>query len=464
MSTVPATTQRTAPVPTSTAATAAAAPATPLDAPDAPDADLVAATSVLRLHDLTTTPQGDRVVVGHPATGRFVALPEVGARALALLAEGRTVADVESAVTPPGASEPVDVLSFARSLVRLGFVAAVDEAAVAAPDRHDGGPAGRGWAVAPRVRLPWLFGRTAGVLAALAAVASLVLVATVPGVRPDPLDLFFLASPAQSIAAVVVVTYVLAGVHELAHVLAAAALGVPARLRVTRRTYFLTFETNLTGLWALPPRRRVGPLLAGMGFDALVLCAALVLRAAAVGPDAFLAAVVMIELTAIVVQLFVFLRSDVYAVMTALLGCTSLDRTTRLLLRRSVRRLSPEQAAALAAAPARDVAVARWYRWVHVTGYALAAAFFVLVFLPSTWFMLRWLVESVVVHGPATWAFWEAVLLGVVILSPRAVTGLVALRDLRDRRRDARAGRSRVTPAGVRPARRRARRAAAATR
>lgn len=422
------------------------------------DADLVAPSSVLRLHDLTTTLQGDRVVVGHPATGRFVAVPVVGAQALALLAEGRTVADVERTVTPPDAPEPVDVLSFARSLVRLGFVAAVDESAVAAPAPQDAGPAGTGWAVAPRIRLPWLFGRTAGALAVLATLAALVMVAAVPRVRPDALDLFFLASPAQSIAAVVVVTYVLAGVHELAHVLAAAALGVPARLRVTRRTYFLTFETNLTGLWALPPRRRVGPLLAGMGFDAFVLCAALTLRVAGVGPDAFLAAVVMIELTAIVVQLFVFLRSDVYAVMTALLGCTSLDRTTRLLLRRSVRRLTPEQAAALAAAPARDLAVARWYRWVHVTGYALAAAFFVAVFLPSTWFMLRWVVESVLVHGPSTWAFWEALMLGVVVLSPRAVTGVVALRDLRARRARG------VTPARGRPARRRARRAAAATR
>lgn len=414
--------------------TATVAPAPTAD-PHPVDADLVTPTSVLRLHDLTRTPQGDRVVVGHPATGRFVALPAVGAHALTLLAEGRTVADVERSVTPPDATEPVDVLSFARSLVRLGFVAAVDASAVALAAQDDARPTTTGWAVAPRVRLPWLFGRTAGVLAALAVVASVVLVASVPRVRPDPLDVFFLPSPAQSIAAGVVVTYLLAGVHELAHVLAAAALGVPARLRVTRRTYFLTFETNLTGLWALPPRRRVGPLLAGMGFDAFVLCAALALRAAGVGPDAFLAAVVMIELTAIVVQLFVFLRSDVYAVMTALLGCTSLDRTTRLLLRRSVRRLSPEQAAALTAAPPRDLAVARWYRWVHVTGYALAGAFFVAVFVPSTWFLVHWLVDSVVVHGPSTWAFWEALLLGVVILSPRAVTGVVALRDWRAHRR-----------------------------
>ncbi|AEE44495.1 hypothetical protein [Cellulomonas fimi] len=432
------------------------------DAPTAADAaggtvsaaDVVRPSSVLRLHPLTTTPQGDRVVVGNPATGRFVALPEVGARALALLGAGRTVAEVERAVTPRDAAEPVDVLAFARSLVGLGFVASVDEADVRAQAPQD--RPGRGWVVAPRARARWLFGRTAAVLAALAAVVAVGVMLTVDRVRPDALDVFFLPSAAQSLAVVTLATYVLAGLHELAHVLAAAALGVPARLRITRRLYFLTFETNLTGLWALPPRRRVGPLLAGMGFDALVLLAALLLRVAGVGPDAFLAAVVVVELSALVVQLFVFLRSDVYAVMTALLGCTVLDRTTRLLLRRTVRRLSPAQQDELAATPARDLAVARWYRWVHVAGYAVAAWFFVAFFVPSTWHLLVWVRDAVAVHGPATWPFWEALLLGAVLLSPRVVTGVVALRDL--------AGRHRVRAARARPARRRARRAAAAAR
>lgn len=432
--------------------TAAPSPTPTTSAP----VSVVGPASVLRLHVLTTTPQGDRVVVGRPDTGRFVALPAVGADALALLGEGRSVQDVERALTPPDATEPVDVLAFARSIVALGFVAAVDEDAVAPTDAPAEERPSGGWVVAPRARARWLFSRASGVVAALAGVVAVVLMLGVPGLRPDPLDVFFLDSAARSLAVVTLVTYVLAGVHELMHVMAAAATGVPARLRITRRLYFLTFETNLTGLWALPPRRRVGPLLAGMGFDAVVLLVALLLRAAHVGPDAFLAAVVVVELSALVVQLFVFLRSDVYAVMTALLGCTSLDRTTRLLLRRSVRRLSDEQAATLAATPARDLAVARWYRWVHAAGFAVAGWFFVAFFVPSTWHLLVWVRDAVVVHGPTTWPFWEALLLGAVLLSPRVLTGVVALRDLAARRD--------VRRARVRPARRRARRAAAAPR
>jgi hypothetical protein len=398
----------------------------------------VAPTSVLRLHPLTRTAQADRVVIGRADTGRFVAIPTVGAQALDLLEAGRTVEEVERAVTPADATDPVDVLGFARSLVRLGFVAAVDEAPTT-PDAAPRTRAAGGLVVAPRARARWLFSRGGAAFAAAATVAVVVMLVAVPDVRPHALDVFFLRTPAESLAALTVITYLLAGVHELAHVMGAAALGVPARLRITRRLYFLTFETNLTGLWALPPRRRVGPLVAGMAFDAIVLAVVLGLRVAGIGPDALLAAVALVELAAIVSQFFVFLRSDVYAVMTALLGCTHLQRTTRLLLRRTFWRLTPDERTTLAASPARDLAVARWYRFVHVAGLLLATWFFVVLFLPSTWHLLTWMRDALVSAGPTTWAFWEALVLGMLLLSPRLLTAVVAARDVVDRRRIARA-------------------------
>ncbi|WP_218022844.1 hypothetical protein, partial [Cellulomonas biazotea] len=129
--------------------------AAPGPSPTTAPVSVVGPASVLRLHVLTTTPQGDRVVVGRPDTGRFVALPAVGADALALLGEGRSVQDVERALTPPDATEPVDVLAFARSLVALGFVAAVDEDAVAPADAPAEERPPGGWVVAPRARARW---------------------------------------------------------------------------------------------------------------------------------------------------------------------------------------------------------------------------------------------------------------------------------------------------------------------
>jgi putative peptide zinc metalloprotease protein len=390
----------------------------------------VGPTSVLCLHELTVTPQAGSFVVGRADTGRFVALPEVGVAALELLAAGQTVAQAMVAVTPPSAAEPVDVLAFARSLVRLGFVRTVDDcAAPGQPTRLSG----VGVDVRPRLR--WLFSRPMALAAAGCGLGALVLITARPAVRPHALDVFFLPNPAASLAVLTLLTYALAAVHEIAHVLAAAALGVPARLRITRRLYFLTFETNLTGLWALPPRKRVGPLLAGLGFDAVVLFGVLVLRAADVGPDRFLAALALIELSAIVTQFFVFLRTDIYSVMTALLGCTNLSETTRLMLRGDLWRLSPDQQAKLSASRPRDLAVARWYRIVHLAGMALALWFFLAYFVPSTWHLVGWMRQALTTSGPATMQFYEALALGVVLLSPRLVTLAVALRDAADRRR-----------------------------
>jgi putative peptide zinc metalloprotease protein len=390
----------------------------------------VGPTSVLCLNALTITPQAGSFVVGRADTGRFVALPEVGVAALELLAAGQTVAQTTVAVTPLSASEPVDVLAFARSLIRLGFVRTVDGCeAPGLPARLSG----IGVAVRPRLR--WLFSRPIFLATAGCGLGALVLMTTVPAVRPRALDVFFLPNPAASLAVLTLVTYALAAVHELAHVLAAAALGVPARLRITRRLYFLTFETNLTGLWALPPGKRVGPLLAGLSFDSVVLFGVLVLRAADVGPDRFLAALALIELSAIVTQFFVFLRTDIYSVMTALLGCTNLSETTRLMLRGTLRRLSPEQQAKLTASRPRDLAVARWYRIVHLAGMALAIWFFLAYFVPSTWHLLVWMRQALTTSGPATMQFYEALALGIVLLSPRLVTLAVAIRDAADRRR-----------------------------
>jgi len=390
----------------------------------------VAATSVLQMHDLTVTPQSGGFVVGRPETGRFVVFPEVGVQALEQLRAGRSVLEASLAVTPADAAEPVDVLSFAQALVRLGFVRTVDDA-----DSPGERSRVSGIGVAPRPRLRWAFTRPMAWVASGCAVGALVLMISTPAVRPHALDVFFLPNPAASLAALTLMTYALAAVHELAHVLGAAAVGVPARLRITRRLYFLTFETNLTGLWALPARKRIGPLLAGMGFDAIVLFGVLGLRAADVGPDRFLAALALVELFAIVSQFFVFLRTDVYAVMTALLGCTNLAETTRLSLRGSVGRLSATVRARLAASRPRDLAVARWYRFVHLAGMGLALWFFVSFFLPSTWHLLRWVGRSLTSAGPESRQFYEALVLAVVLLSPRLLTLAVAIRDVLHRRR-----------------------------
>lgn len=386
--------------------------------------------AVLAVGELSVVPEGDQVIVGDPARAVFVALPPIGAQVLELLRAGATVGEARVQASAL-AGEDVDVADFVTSLVELGFLRVADDERPSLAD---------GVAPPPRPRRPnRAFSPAAWTAYAACAIAAVALYALDPRLLPRATDVFFLDTPVRSIAALTLMTYVLAFAHEGCHWLAARAAGVSARIAIGRRLYFLALEIDLSGLWSLPRRQRYGPLLAGMAFDGVVLAGVLVSRYGDgagwwhVGDAAgrALAAIAFIEVTAIVSQCWIFLRTDLYAVLVTATGCVNLLRVNALLVRRALRRITPEQRDELAAAPARDLAVARWYRWIHALGMLAAAAFFVVLFAPATIQLLSWVGETVSHGDVGSVRFWEALAFGLVIVSPRLLTLGVAVRDVR---------------------------------
>jgi hypothetical protein len=216
-------------------------------------------------------------------------------------------------------------------------------------------------------------------------------------------------------------------------------VGVRSRITVSRRLYSVVLEIDLTGLWSLPRRRRYSALCAGMAFDAAVLFPLLLARFGdaagwwSLGPAALrcLAALTFVEFAAIASQFWIFARTDVYALFITATGCVNLFRVNQLMVRRGLRLITPEQRAELAGAHERDVSVARWFRWVHVLGLAAAAWFFAAYFVPASFRLVAWIAGSVAHAGPGSEHFWEALVFGVLIFSPRALMLGVALRDVR---------------------------------
>jgi hypothetical protein len=388
------------------------------------------ASTVFQVRPLSIVAQGEDFLVGDPERGEFVVLPEIGVVVIDLLRSGRTLEDATQAATERAGTD-VDVSAFAASLCELGFV---DEAVAAPEPRPEPTDA-------TRIRPRWarlVNGPLAWTLAALGPIGATAIFVARPRLLPKPHDVFFLDTPVRSIAAVTVLLLLIGSVHELCHWTTARAEGVRATIRVNRRLYLLVLETNLTGLWGLPRRRRYWPLLAGMAFDALMLCSVLLARLGdqlgwwhlATGVAKLFAALTFIELTTIITQCFVFLRTDVYAVLLTATGCFDLWRTTRLELRRRLRCITSTQRAELAAAHGRDRAVARYFVWVYGAGLLLAGWYFVTLFLPATWRLLSWMVRSLGTAGVAHVAFWEALAYGLIMLTPRLLTLGVALRDL----------------------------------
>lgn len=351
----------------------------------------------------------DEYIVGDPATGTFVVVPELGARLVELFAAGRTVAEA-AAELEQETGEPIDALDFAEVLVDAGIIAGTADA-----------PKAKVWSVS---RIPaWvvrpLFGKVAWTFYVGCLLTTLWMFVAEPSLRPTYEDTFVFPDIAASLLLTNIVVVLLTILHEVWHAFAGAAVGVPSQLRLERRGVFPVLETDLSGLWALPPSKRYGPFLAGMGIDSVILFAAVAPRYAwshgwielPPGLIRILAMVVLSQVAKLAFQTLAYLRTDMYLVMATATGCGNLHQVTRLSLKRLIRKLRPEETTILRDASPRDLRVARWYRLLYLTGLVWMIWFAVQFVLPSAKVTLGWSLGVLFGAPVVSFYWWEGVLL-----------------------------------------------------
>ncbi|MHC3470046.1 hypothetical protein ACYF6T_15165 [Streptomyces sp. 7R007] len=331
----------------------------------------------LEFHPLTFVDEHDGVVVGRPDTESYAVLPHDGAALLRQLAAGRP-ADEAAHWYRGEYGESVDIGDFVATLRELGFVReGPDTASEPSPSP------------APlRLRRLGILVFSApawGCYAAL-VIACAALMMTDPGVRPRPDNVFFTSSLVAVQLSLAFVQAPAVAWHESFHVLAGRRLGLPTRLTVSRRLFFIVVEAHLDGLYSVPRRRRHLPFLAGMVADVLLFAALTVL--AAVGPGwaaGFALAVAYTVLLRLAWQFYVFLRTDLYYVLTTLLGCTDLHGATSACLRRKLSRLPgvrPPADDTDSTWSQRDRLMAPWFALLTVGGVGFLLATAALAFVP----------------------------------------------------------------------------------
>lgn len=409
--------------------------------------------SRLELTDLGIVEQEGVFIVGDRAQGTFVQLPHIGVTVIERLRTGASIAEVaatfraDAAHTAAGgmsgeniadASADVDVLDFAHALLELGFIKAID--GVATPSTGTGEPQRR-WITGPRPEMVrWLFSRPAWCLYSLLFAGCIAIQIASPSYRPHSSDFLFLSDPLASIAILTLISLATVGGHECFHWLAGCAQGVSARFAISRRLYFLVFETDLTQLWSLPRRHRYGPFLAGMAFDSMVLSATitgrLLITSGTVTLPAtasrLLAAVAILITTNLVWQFCVFLRNDLYLVLSTLLGCVNLWRIAVLMIKRTLWCLTSDEKADLNAADDRSRWHARWYSWLCVAGFIGAGWYAAYIVAPMIWRVMRSLTNDLASLPVTSPRFWEALTFGVLALLPLLLMLYILLRDVRN--------------------------------
>ncbi|WP_328782728.1 hypothetical protein OHQ89_33355 [Streptomyces canus] len=335
----------------------------------------------VRLHALDSRPDGDEWIVGRRATGRFVALPEVGKQALDLLGQGLPPDEVGERLRAR-TGDDVDVPDFVEALLGLGFVAEVDGRVI---DQEPPPTPTLAW-IRPR-HVRWLLSPAVPVAVVLLIAVTLL---TRPPVPLDHRTLLWSAHGSAVIALGAAVGWGLLLLHEFAHLVTARATGVAGRMRLGTRLQFLVMQTDISGIELAPRRHRLTAYLAGIATNLTAASLAALAAGVTTGtPRRVLAAVALLALLPLPFQLMVFMRTDLYFVLQDLARCRDLFgdgvaytryRARRLLRRRGRRTDDRDPSLGL---PAHERRAVRVYSVVLVVGTALCLAFFAAVTLPA---------------------------------------------------------------------------------
>ena len=223
--------------------------------------------------------------------------------------------------------------------------------------------------------------------------AGVCLIVRQPSLLPGKEVFFFREKMTLLAFTFITVTFLTTLAHELAHLLAARAAGLNARISFGHRLWVLVAQTDLSGVWALPRSRRFLPLLAGPMLDAASASALVIVTLflrqgwAAAHPLAFqfLRALILSYLLRIVWQCYLFVRTDFYYVLVMLFDCKNLMGDTADFLRNQARRvfgLKPTVDQSIL--PAREMRIVQWYSIPWLAGRCLAFSVLIFVQIPVT--------------------------------------------------------------------------------
>jgi hypothetical protein len=148
-----------------------------------------------------------------------------------------------------------------------------------------------------------------------------------PEFFPGPRDLLWSTHGSLVLVGNAVIAWSIIGLHELGHLIAARAVGVPGRMSLSTRLQFLVAQTDVTGVWAVSRRKRVVVYLSGIAVNFVVVAAG-VLAQAALAPGTpsarIAAAATMLSLINLIPQALVYMRTDLYFLAQDLSGCRNL--------------------------------------------------------------------------------------------------------------------------------------------
>jgi len=350
--------------------------------------------SLVMVRPFTHRRDGETVTIADTERQVFLAIPAEGLDILQSLTDGNTVAETVRRYEERYDETP-DIDDFLDAMRAEGFIVDAPRSGDAAEEHHHQ-HARYTWdmdRLRPEVARKLLSAPVLIVLGLVCVVGFVVQFAD-PKTIPTPTALLFPVHFAALTWATLFCALIGVALHELAHVVAARAAGVPARIGIGNQLYVLVAQTDMTGIWMASKRHRylafmIGSLVDLASYSILITVLWAGRHTSFHLPrdaDLLISAILLTYGTRVVWQWFVFLRTDGYYVVATALNCKSLLTDTEdylynkmAALRRVPQRVDQSDI------PAREMRIVRVFAWVWVIGRFFAIGTFAVAGLPLLW-------------------------------------------------------------------------------
>jgi putative peptide zinc metalloprotease protein len=402
------------------------------------------ADALVSIYPFTRQSEGDEFIIGRVDTNIFLALPSDAIELLDYLAAGNTIGQAQRLYQQKYHELP-DIEGLLEVLEENDFVNILSSKQIVLPTHTKQPKQTNHFTWISESFAKKIFSQKVLIGSVLVIVLALAALVFQPGIMPGYQAFVFTKNVTMMTLILTGINVVAVFLHEMAHLVAAKAVGVSCQLRLSNRLWILVAETDMTGIWGVPRNQRYLPFLAGPLLDVVLTSVLLLILFAqqekwvAINPIALqlIQAIVLSYLLGLIWQCYFFVRTDFYYVIANFFRCRSLMKDTKVFLQNQLFKLFKfSRIADQSSIPRGEMRVIRCYSVIYVLGHI--AAFWSLLFIgiPTLWNYASLLLGTLSAgYESNPYAFTDALVMGLLVFGIQGLGIFLWINSLRHPKR-----------------------------
>lgn len=344
---------------------------------------------------LSIQKEADEFVIGSVELGDFYQFPETAVTVIQLLREQLDFSDIAQQIKE-STGEEVDINDFAELLISLNLAfPATEEHRYHELVNNKPAPAREVQISISQKTAQRLTSWPFRILYTAVVLYAFYLMGSNSDYAVNPGALLFYNNFTLTLVSLLLLYVVTTALHEAGHMISSARLGINSTLSVSNRLWNIVLEADISGIVSLPKQKRYLPLLGGILVDifniSLLTILIKFLVEAQVNPYIIqlCQALILQLIITIIWQFNLFLRTDIYYLLSTISSYPNLDSEARIYIKQSLtwlkNRILPGTSKSHSDEPYRfhNLRFLKYFTAIWIIGRILSVAFLITVIIPT---------------------------------------------------------------------------------